>query len=189
MVEIGEVVGVIAAQSIGEPGTQLPLRTFHVGGTASNIASENEIVARYDGKIEFEELRTLLKEFENGEKSEIVIGRTAEMKIVDINTGIVLSTHNVPYGATLYFKNNDTVKKGDKICEWDAYNAITIAETGGKIVFDNLIEGVTFREEAADEYSLHKEKVVIESRDKSKNPTIRILDENKLELRQYNLHG
>ncbi|MDO9681105.1 MAG: DNA-directed RNA polymerase subunit beta' [Bacteroidales bacterium] len=187
MVEIGEVVGVIAAQSIGEPGTQLTLRTFHVGGTASNIASENEIVARYDGKIEFEELRTLLKEFENGEKSEIVIGRTAEMKIVDINTGIVLSTHNVPYGATLYFKNNDTVKKGDKICEWDAYNAITIAETGGKIVFDNLIEGVTFREEAADEYSLHKEKVVIESRDKSKNPTIRILDENKLELRQYNL--
>ena len=187
MVEIGEVVGVIAAQSIGEPGTQLTLRTFHVGGTASNIASENEIVARYDGKIEFEELRTLLKEFENGEKSEIVIGRTAEMKIVDINTSIVLSTHNVPYGATLYFKNNDTVKKGDKICEWDAYNAITIAETGGKIVFDNLIEGVTFREEAADEYSLHKEKVVIESRDKSKNPTIRILDENKLELRQYNL--
>jgi DNA-directed RNA polymerase subunit beta' len=187
MVEIGEVVGVIAAQSIGEPGTQLTLRTFHVGGTASSIASENEIIARYDGKIEFEELRTLLKETETGEKAELVIGRTAEMRIVDINTGIVLSTHNVPYGATLYFKNNDSVKKGDKICEWDAYNAITIAETGGKVVFDNLIEGVTFREEAADEYSLHKEKVVIESRDKSKNPTIRILDENKLELRQYNL--
>ncbi len=187
MVEIGEVVGVIAAQSIGEPGTQLTLRTFHVGGTASSIASENEIVARYDGRIEFEELRTLVKENEFGEKSELVIGRTAEMKIVDVNTGIVLSNHNVPYGATLYFKHNDTVKRGDKICEWDAYNAITIAETGGKVVFDNLIEGVTFREEAADEYSLHKEKVVIESRDKSKNPTIRILDENKLELRQYNL--
>ncbi len=187
MVEIGEVVGVIAAQSIGEPGTQLTLRTFHVGGTASSIASENEIVARYEGRLEFEELRTLLKEFENGEKSEIVIGRTAEMRIVDVNTGIVLSTHNVPYGATLYFKNGDAVKKGDKICEWDAYNAVTIAETGGKVVFDNLIEGVTFREEAADEYSLHKEKVVIESRDKSKNPTIRILDDSKNELRQYNL--
>ncbi|MDZ4058495.1 MAG: DNA-directed RNA polymerase subunit beta', partial [Bacteroidales bacterium] len=133
MVEIGEVVGVIAAQSIGEPGTQLTLRTFHVGGTASNIASENEILARYDGRVEFEELRTLIKEFENGEKSEIVIGRTAEMRTVDINTGIVLSTHNIPYGATLFYKNGDIVKKGDKICEWDAYNALTIAEIGGKI--------------------------------------------------------
>ena len=187
MVEIGEVVGVIAAQSIGEPGTQLTLRTFHVGGTASNIASENEILARYEGRLEFEELRTLVKENEFGEKAEIVIGRTAEMRTVDINTGIVLSTHNIPYGATLFFKNGDMVKKGDKICEWDAYNALTIAETGGKIHFENLIEGVTFREEAADEYSLHKEKVIIESRDKSKNPIIRILDENKLELRQYNL--
>ena len=187
MVEIGEVVGVIAAQSIGEPGTQLTLRTFHVGGTASNIASENEILARYEGRLEFEELRTLVKENEFGEKAEIVIGRTAEMRTVDVNTGIVLSTHNIPYGATLFFKNGDMVKKGDKICEWDAYNALTIAETGGKIHFENLIEGVTFREEAADEYSLHKEKVIIESRDKSKNPIIRILDENKLELRQYNL--
>ena len=187
MVEIGEVVGVIAAQSIGEPGTQLTLRTFHVGGTASNIASENEILARYDGRLEFEELRTLVKEYENGDKSEIVIGRTAEMRTVDFNTGIVLSTHNIPYGATLFYKNGDAVKKGDRICEWDAYNALTIAEIGGKIHFENLIEGVTFREEAADEYSLHKEKVIIESRDKSKNPIIRILDENKLELRQYNL--
>ena len=187
MVEIGEVVGVIAAQSIGEPGTQLTLRTFHVGGTASNIASESEITARYDGRIEFEELRTLIKETDAKEKHEIVIGRTAEMHIVDVNTGIVLSNHNIPYGALLYYKNGDVVKKGDKICEWDAYNALTIAEIGGKIVYDGLIEGVTFREEAADEYSLHKEKVIIESRDKSKNPTLKIMDENKLELRQYNL--
>ena len=187
MVEIGEVVGVIAAQSIGEPGTQLTLRTFHVGGTASSIASENEIVARYDGRLEFEELRTLIKENAVGEKIEIVIGRTAEMRIVDVNTGIVLSNHNIPYGATLYFKNGESVKKGDKICEWDAYNALTIAEMGGKVLFDNLIEGVTYREEAADEYSLHKEKVIIESRDKSKNPTIKIMDDNKNELRQYNL--
>jgi DNA-directed RNA polymerase subunit beta' len=187
MVEIGEVVGVIAAQSIGEPGTQLTLRTFHVGGTASSIASENEILARYDGRLEFEELRTLVKENAAGEQIEVVIGRTAEMRIVDVNTAIVLSTHNIPYGATLFAKNGDSVKKGDKICEWDAYNALTIAEMGGKVVFDNLFEGVTFREEAADEYSLHKEKVVIESRDKSKNPTIKIVDENKNELRQYNL--
>ncbi len=186
MVQKGEVVGVIAAQSIGEPGTQLTLRTFHVGGTASSIASENEIVSRYEGRLEFDELKTLTKDLEGGEKQEIVIGRTAEMRIVDINTGISLSQHNIPYGATLFFKDGDSVKKGDKICEWDAYNAVTIAEYGGKVAFDSLIEGVTYREEAADEYSMHKEKVVIESRDKSRNPTIKIM-EDKMELKQYNL--
>ncbi|MDD3989012.1 MAG: DNA-directed RNA polymerase subunit beta' [Bacteroidales bacterium] len=187
MVEKGEVVGVIAAQSIGEPGTQLTLRTFHVGGTASGIASDNEIVARYNGKLEFEELRTITRTTDEGGAQEIVIGRTAEMHIVDVNTGIRLSQHNIPYGATLYFKDGDSVHKGDKICEWDAYNAVTIAEIDGKAVYDSLIDGVTYREEAADEYSLHKEKVIIESRDKSKNPTIRILDDNKNELKQYNL--
>ncbi len=186
MVEKGEVVGVIAAQSIGEPGTQLTLRTFHVGGTASNIASESEIVARYEGRLEFDELRTITRVGEDGVQQEIVIGRTAEMRIVDNNTDITLSQHDIPYGANLYFKNGDVVKKGDKICEWDAYNAVTIAEHNGKAVFDSLIEGVTYREEAADEYSLHKEKVVIESRDKSKNPTIKIMDD-KIDLKQYNL--
>ena len=187
MVEKGEVVGVIAAQSIGEPGTQLTLRTFHVGGTASSSVSESEIITRYDGRLEFEELRTIVKEGEDGQSHEVVIGRTAEMRIVDSNTGITLSQYNIPYGALLYFKNGDTVKKGDKICEWDAYNAITITETAGKVSYDSLIEGVTFREEATDEYSLHREKVVIESRDKSKNPTIRIIDNEGNELRQYNL--
>ena len=187
MVEKGEVVGVIAAQSIGEPGTQLTLRTFHVGGTASSSVSENEIVTRYDGKLEFEELRTIVKEGEDGNNNDIVIGRTAEMRIVDANTGITLSQYNIPYGATLYFKQGDLVKKGDKICEWDAYNAITITETSGKVIFDSLIDGVTYREEAADEFSLHREKVVIESRDKSKNPTIRIVDNDGNDLRLYNL--
>ncbi len=188
MVEKGEVVGVIAAQSIGEPGTQLTLRTFHVGGTASSSVSESEIVTRYDGKLEFEELRTIVKEGENGEESrDIVIGRTAEMRIVDANTGITLSQYNIPYGAILYHKQGDIVKKGDKICEWDAYNAITITETSGKVIFDSLIDGVTYREEAADEFSLHREKVVIESRDKSKNPTIRIVDGEGNDLRMYNL--
>ena len=186
MVEKGEVVGVIAAQSIGEPGTQLTLRTFHVGGTASSSVSESEIVTRYDGKLEFEELRTIVKETEEG-NYDIVIGRTAEMRIVDANTGITLSQYNIPYGAILYYKNGDLVSKGDKICEWDAYNAITITETSGKVVYDSLIEGVTFREEAADEFSLHREKVVIESRDKSKNPTIKIVDEEGNDLRLYNL--
>ena len=187
MVEKGEVVGVIAAQSIGEPGTQLTLRTFHVGGTASSSVSENEIVTRYDGKLEFEELRTIVKEGEDGTNLDIVIGRTAEMRIVDANTGITLSQYNIPYGATLYFKNGDLVKKGDRICEWDPYNAVTITETSGKVVFDSLIDGVTYREEAADEFSLHREKVVIESRDKSKNPTIRIVDNDGNDLRLYNL--
>ncbi|MGM9776486.1 MAG: DNA-directed RNA polymerase subunit beta' [Candidatus Coprenecus sp.] len=185
MVEKGEVVGVIAAQSIGEPGTQLTLRTFHVGGTASSIASESEIVARYDGRLEFEELRTITKSEESGD-FEIVIGRTAEMRIVDVNTGITLSQHNIPYGAKLYHKNGDTIAKGDKICEWDAYNAVTIAELPGIIKYDSLVEGVTYREEAADEFSLHREKVVIESRDKSKNPTLHIL-QGETEVKQYNL--
>lgn len=185
MVEKGEVVGVIAAQSIGEPGTQLTLRTFHVGGTASSIASESEIVARYDGRLEFEELRTITKSEESGD-FEIVIGRTAEMRIVDVNTGITLSQHNIPYGAKLYQKNGDTIAKGDKICEWDAYNAVTIAELPGVIKYDSLVEGVTYREEAADEFSLHREKVVIESRDKSKNPTLHIL-QGETEVKQYNL--
>ncbi len=187
MVEKGEVVGVIAAQSIGEPGTQLTLRTFHVGGTASSSVSESEIITRYDGKLEFEELRTIVKTSENGDSNDVVIGRTAEMRIVDANTGITLSQYNIPYGAILYFKQGDIVKKGDKICEWDAYNAITITETAGKVVFDSLIDGVTYREEAADEFSLHREKVVIESRDKSKNPTIRIVDGEGNDLRLYNL--
>ena len=187
MVEKGEVVGVIAAQSIGEPGTQLTLRTFHVGGTASSSVSESEIVSRYNGKLEFEELRTIVKVDDEGMKHDIVIGRTAEVRIVDENTGMTLSQYNIPYGAELYFKEGDAVQKGDKICEWDAYNAITITETSGTVMYDSLIDGLTYREEAADEYSLHREKVVIESRDKSKNPSIRIVDKEGKELRSYNL--
>ena len=186
MVQKGEVVGVIAAQSIGEPGTQLTLRTFHVGGTASNIASENEIVARYNGQLEFEELRTVTKKEDDGTESVIVIGRTAEMRIVDTNTGIILSQYIIPYGAKLYKLHGENVVKGDMICEWDAYNAVTIAELSGTIKYDTLIEGATYREEAADEFSLHREKVVIESRDKSKNPNLKIMN-NDIEVKMYNL--
>ena len=186
MVEKGEVVGVIAAQSIGEPGTQLTLRTFHVGGTASGSVSESEIKSKYEGKVEFEELRTITKE-ENGESREIVIGRTAELRIVDPNTGITLSQYNIPYGADLYKKEGDLVSKNDLICKWDPYNAVTITELPGKVMYDGLVEGVTFREESADEFSLHRDKVVIESRDKSKNPIIRIVDADGNDLKQYNL--
>ena len=186
MVEKGEVVGVIAAQSIGEPGTQLTLRTFHVGGTASSTASENSITSKYNGKLEFEELRTIERITEDGVQ-DVVVSRTTEVRIVDENTGITYSQYDVPYGSVLYKKDGDTVKKGDLICEWDAYNAITIIEAAGKVRFDSMIDGVTFREEMADEYSLNRDKVIIESRDKSKNPSIIIVDENGESLKQYNL--
>ena len=186
MVEKGEVVGVIAAQSIGEPGTQLTLRTFHVGGTASSTASENSITSKYNGKLEFEELRTIERISEEGAQ-DVVVSRTTEVRIVDENTGITYSQYDVPYGSILYKKDGDTVKKGDLLCEWDAYNAITIIEAAGKVRFDSMIDGVTFREEMADEYSLNRDKVIIESRDKSKNPTIVIVDENGESLKHYNL--
>ena len=186
MVEKGEVVGVIAAQSIGEPGTQLTLRTFHVGGTASSTASENSITSKYNGKLEFEELRTIERITEEGVQ-DVVVSRTTEVRIVDENTGITYSQYDVPYGSILYKKDGDAVKKGDLICEWDAYNAITIIEAAGKVRFDSMIDGVTFREEMADEYSLNRDKVIIESRDKSKNPTIVIVDEIGESLKHYNL--
>ncbi len=187
MVEKGEVVGVIAAQSIGEPGTQLTLRTFHVGGTASSTAADSSIVAKYDGKLVFEELRTIQKVGEDGGVQDIVVSRMTEVSIIDENTGITYSHYDVPYGSKLYFKDGDAIKNGDLLCEWDPYNAITIVETSGKVQFDNLIEGVTFREEAADEFAVNKDKVIIEARDKTKNPSILILDEDGNQIRQYNL--
>ena len=186
MVEKGEVVGVIAAQSIGEPGTQLTLRTFHVGGTASSTAADNAITSKYNGKLEFEELRTIERITEDGVQ-DVVVSRTTEVRIVDENTGITYSQYDVPYGSILYKKDGSTVKKGDLICEWDAYNAITIIEHAGKVRFDSMIDGVTFREEMADEYSLNRDKVIIESRDKSKNPTIIVVDENGEAIKHYNL--
>ncbi len=185
MVQKGEAVGVIAAQSIGEPGTQLTLRTFHVGGTASNIAADSSVVAKYDGTVEIDELRTVEKE-EEGKKIDIVIGRLAEMRIIDKNTGIVLSTHNIPYGSRLYIKNGANVKKGTMICEWDPYNAVIISEATGKLSFENLIDGVTFKEES-DEQTGFKEKVIIETRDKKKNPTAKLIGEDGEIIKTYNL--
>ncbi len=185
MVQNGEAVGVIAAQSIGEPGTQLTLRTFHVGGTAGNIASEASVVASYDGKIEFDELRTVKYE-KDGEKSEIVIGRLAEAKLIDKNTELVLSTYVIPYGSKLFIKNGGTVKKGDLICEWDPYNAVIVSEATGKVSFINVEEGVTYREES-DEQTGFREKVIIETRDKTKNPTVSILNKDGEQLKTYNL--
>ena len=187
MVEKGEVVGVIAAQSIGEPGTQLTLRTFHVGGTASSTAADSSIESKYDGKLVFEELRTIQKIAEDGSTQEIVVSRMTEVSIIDENTGITYSHYDVPYGSRLYFKDGDKIKKGDLLCEWDPYNATTIVETAGKVQYDNLIEGVTFREEISDEFAVNKDKVIIEAKDKTRNPSIIILDENGNQVRQYNL--
>jgi DNA-directed RNA polymerase subunit beta' len=186
MVQKGEAVGVIAAQSIGEPGTQLTLRTFHVGGTASNITTESRLIARYGGIAEIEEVRTVpKKDIEKGD-IDIVIGRLAELRIVDKKTGIALTTHTIPYGSKLYIKPGQEVEKGKLICEWDPFNAVIISEMAGKIGYDFLIEGITFREES-DEQTGFKEKVIIESRDKTKNPAIKILGSKGEELRIYNL--
>ncbi len=186
MVQMGEAVGVIAAQSIGEPGTQLTLRTFHVGGTASNITAESNIIAKYDGIVEIDELRTVESKNGEGKKIDIVIGRLAELRIIDKKTNIALATHNIPYGAKLYIKNGAEVKKGNIICEWDPYNAVIISETNGKISFENVIDGITFKEES-DEQTGYRDKVIIETRDKSKNPGIRILNEKNEVLKIYNL--
>ncbi len=185
MVHKGEAVGVIAAQSIGEPGTQLTLRTFHAGGIASNVATENSISARYDGLLEIDELRTVDVE-ENGEKYQIVIGRLGEMKIIEPNTKIVLSSQNIPYGSKLFVQNGTKIEKGTKICEWDPFNAIIISELEGKIQFENIIENVTYKVES-DEATGLREKIIIESKDKNKLPSLQVVDNSGEILKTYNL--
>jgi DNA-directed RNA polymerase subunit beta' len=187
MVQKGEAVGVIAAQSIGEPGTQLTLRTFHVGGVAgANIASASRITAKYDGVIEIDELRSVNYTNTEGRSYQIVLGRSAEMRIIDPLTGIILASGHVPYASNLYFENGATVAKGDLITEWDPYNAVILSEVDGKLVFENIAEGVTFKVEA-DEQTGYQEKVIIESRVKTKNPGIKIVSSNGDELKMYDL--
>jgi len=187
MVEKGEVVGVIAAQSIGEPGTQLTLRTFHVGGTASSSAADSSIESKYNGILKFEELRTIERITDDGRTETVVVSRMAELRIIDENTGITFSQYDVPYGAVLYKGEGAKVKKGDLICDWDAYNATTIAETAGTIRFENMIEGVTFQKESTDEYSTSTDKVIIESKDKTKSPTLVIVNDKGESVKQLNL--
>ncbi len=186
MVQKGEAIGVIAAQSIGEPGTQLTLRTFHVGGIASNIATESSIVTKYDGILEIDDLCTVDVEEDGGKKHQVVVSRLVELRVVDPNTKIVLLTHNIPYGAKLYYKEGDSVKKGDMICEWDPFNAVIISEVTGKIRFENLIENVTYKVESDEQTGL-REKIIIESRDKTKAPEAQILDAQGNVLKTYSL--
>ena len=184
MVQKGEAVGVIAAQAIGEPGTQLTLRTFHAGGVAANAAANASIVAKNDSSIELEEVRTVPFD-EDGRECEMVVSRLGELRFVDVNTKIVLSTVNVPYGSSLYFKNGDTVKKGDKIAQWDPFNAVIVTEYAGTLKFHDVIEGVTFRAET-DETTGLTEKIVTESRDKLKVPTCDVIGANGEVIGTYN---
>jgi len=188
LVQKGEAVGVIAAQSIGEPGTQLTLRTFHVGGVASNIAAVNSIVSRYDGILEIDELRTVTTDEVDakGRKVEVVIGRLAEMRILDPNTRMMLTNANIVYGSKLYLSSGDTVKKGDLICDWDPFNAVIVSEAGGKVNYVNLIENVTYRVDSDEQTGL-REKIIIESKDKTKAPEAQIVDEAGEVIKTYAL--
>ncbi len=186
LVHIGEAVGVIAAQSIGEPGTQLTLRTFHVGGTASNVSTVNNVVSNYDGIVEIEELRSVPYTDEEGKNMDVVVSRLTELRVIDKNTNIALSTHPIPYAAKLFVKNGQEITKGTEICEWDPYNALIITEKSGLVKFENMDEGVTFKEES-DEATGYREKVIIESRDKTKSPALNIVSADGEILKTYNL--
>ena len=186
MVQKGEAVGVVAAQSIGEPGTQLTLRTFHVGGVAGNISEENAVIARFDGVAEIEDLKTVKGTDAEGKAAEIVISRTAEIKILDAKTKTVLSSKNIPYGSTLNIKNGAKVTKGDVICQWDPFNGVIVSEFSGKIEFENIEQGITYQVEI-DEQTGFQEKVISESRNKKMIPTLLIEDSKGNTLRSYNL--
>jgi len=179
----GDAVGIIAAQSIGEPGTQLTLRTFHVGGVAGSASVESTLIAKFEGAIQFDGLRTVTTENNEGEKVQVVIGRTGEVRIMDVKNDRLLITNNVPYGATLLVKDGQKVEKGHPICTWDPFNNVIVAEIAGSIKFESVIEGITYREEA-DEQTGHREKVVIETKDKTKIPSLVVAGK---EQKSYNL--
>tara|TARA_B110000259_G_scaffold27328_1_gene28784 strand:- start:4691 stop:8986 length:4296 start_codon:yes stop_codon:yes gene_type:complete len=186
MVQNGEAVGVVAAQSIGEPGTQLTLRTFHVGGIAGNISEENNLIVKFDGLAEIDDLKTVKSKDADGNVTNVVISRTCELKLLDNKTGIVLSTNIIPYGSTILIKNGQKLKKDDVVCQWDPYNGVIISEFGGVIEYENIEQGVTYQVEI-DEQTGFKEKVISESRNKKVVPTLLINDKKGKNLRTYNL--
>ncbi len=185
-VQIGEAVGVIAAQSIGEPGTQLTLRTFHVGGVAGNISEENKLIAKFEGNVAIEDLRTVKGKDANGEEVDIVISRTAEIKITDKKKGFTLSTNNIPYGSIIFNKDRTEIKKGDEICQWDPFNGVIVSEFAGKVKFDNLEQGINYSVEI-DEQTGFQEKVITDSKNKKIIPSLIIEDEDGNALRSYSL--
>ena len=184
--QIGDAVGIIAAQSIGEPGTQLTLRTFHAGGAAASVAADSSLLAKFDGKLEFDEVKSVKQEAEDGSVKQVIIGRTGEINIVDEESGRVLITNNIPYGSILAVKSGQKVKKGDVICNWDPYNNVVVSEFKGIVKFEDIIENVTYREEI-DEQKGHIEWVTIESRDKKRAPAIKVVDDKGKELASYSM--
>jgi len=186
LAQTGDAVGIVAAQSIGEPGTQLTLRTFHVGGVAGSVDTESKLVAKFDGVIEFDGLRFIDTENDNGDKIKVVLGRTGEVKIMEKKGGKLLITNNIPYGSLLQVEEGQKISKGDVICSWDPFNAVIVSEVGGKAEFEDIIEGITFREES-DEQTGHREKVITENRDKKKIPTVNLVDKKGELLGTYNL--
>ena len=186
IVQRGEAVGVVAAQSIGEPGTQLTLRTFHVGGIAGNISEENKLVTKFAGKAEIEDFKTVLGKDNDGNDVNVVISRTSELKVVDTKTGLVLSTNNIPYGSFVYIKNGQKVKAETLVCQWDPYNGVIISEFAGKVSFENIEQGLTYQVEI-DEQTGFQEKVISESRNKKLIPTLHINDLKGNIIRSYNL--
>ena len=186
MVQNGEAVGVVAAQSIGEPGTQLTLRTFHVGGIAGNISEENSLIAKFDGIAEIEDLKIVKSVDPDGKKVDVVISRTCELKVLDETSGIVLSSNIIPYGSTISIKNGKKLKKGETVCQWDPYNGVIISEFGGVIEYENIEQGTTYQVEI-DEQTGFKEKVISESRNKKIVPTLLINDSKGKNIRTYNL--
>ena len=185
-VQIGEAVGVIAAQSIGEPGTQLTLRTFHVGGVAGNISEDNKLIAKFDGKVVIEDLRTVEGKDSEGNTADIVISRTAEIKVIDKKTDITLSTNIIPYGSVIFNKKIKSIKKGDPICQWDPFNGVIVSEFGGKVKFDNLEQGVNYQVEV-DEQTGFQEKVITDSKNKKIIASLIIEDKDGNVLRSYTL--
>ena len=186
MVQIGEAVGVTAAQSIGEPGTQLTLRTFHVGGIAGNISEENKLISKFDGITEIEDLKFVKSKDVDGNDTNLVLSRTCEIKVLDSKSGIVLTSNVIPYGSSIHVKSGVKIKKDDVICSWDPYNGVIISEFGGKVEYENIEQGVTYQVEI-DEQTGFKEKVISESRNKKLIPTLLINDGKGKNLRTYNL--
>ncbi|MEI7670327.1 MAG: DNA-directed RNA polymerase subunit beta', partial [Pseudomonadota bacterium] len=184
--EKGDAMGIIAAQSIGEPGTQLTLRTFHTGGALSGSATESKLEAKFEGIIQFDGVKTILASNETGHKNTIVISRSGEIKLIDAKTGKQLMQNHIPYGSNIFVKDGEKIPKGQQICSWDPFNAVIVSEFKGKVSFESIIENVTYREET-DEQTGHREKVTIESRDKTKIPTIKILGKGGAELKTYNI--
>jgi DNA-directed RNA polymerase subunit beta' len=186
MTQRGEAVGVIAAQSIGEPGTQLTLRTFHVGGVAGGISEESSIITKFKGKLEIEDLKTVKGEDSEGNAVDIVVSRSTELKLIDEKTGILLNTHNIPYGSSIFVKNGQSVDKGEVICKWDPYNGVIVSEFTGKIAYEDLEQGQSFMVEI-DEQTGFQEKVISESRAKKLIPTLLVYGKDGELIRSYNL--